>query len=624
MRTRLARTLDHLALALFGTALLIDFSGGIVLPLGGMTLTARSPDRAFLATLFLVGLRLALDRRSPPPAVLQRFWRHIYRPTADQFAPLLREGLGRRRVIVFVAMSVVTAVMLQAQLRQMYSVPDLGDPLFSIWRIGWVYHQMLGDPRALFEANIFYPFPLSLTLSDSMLLPALITAPLLSVGVHPVVAYNVVLVTSFLASAFAGYLLVEALTGSTGAGYVAGLLFAFHPFHWEHYAHFELLMVWWIPLSLLALHRFVETARARWAILAALLATAQLYSSMYLAVYYLWTAALVFVLLCVLTRPPLRRLVVSAVIAGAIALALAAPLSQRYEAARLNDRPSEEVNRYSADLSDYQRAQSRSALWAERALGNAQPERALFPGAVVLILSVMALAPPLGVTRVVYAGALLLSVELTRGYKGILYPVLYDWLPFMRGMRAPARASLLVGLALAVLAGVTVRRLLDGRSRGRSLGLLAALTIAIGIDLRPALALEPVWPAPPPIYGPITGRTDVVLAEFPLGLSPGAGITDTPHMYFSLWHWAPLVNGYSGHAPEGQGEFMAAMRPFPAPATLALLRARGVTHVTINCALYAEGCEALLARVEATPQLRELAAARWQRKPVKLYELRAP
>jgi hypothetical protein len=62
----------------------------------------------------------------------------------------------------------------------------LGDPLFSIWRIGWVYRQLLGDPRALFDANIFYPAPLTFAYSDAMLLPAPAAAPLLAAGVHPV------------------------------------------------------------------------------------------------------------------------------------------------------------------------------------------------------------------------------------------------------------------------------------------------------------------------------------------------------------------------------------------------------------------------------------------------------
>ena len=95
----------------------------------------------------------------------------------------------------------------------MDSVPDLGDPLFSIWRFGWVFHKLGGDPRPLFSPNVFHPHPLTLTYSDSMLLPALTTAPFLAVGVHPVVAYNLVMVLSFIASAFAMYLLAERLTG---------------------------------------------------------------------------------------------------------------------------------------------------------------------------------------------------------------------------------------------------------------------------------------------------------------------------------------------------------------------------------------------------------------------------
>ena len=42
----------------------------------------------------------------------------------------------------------------------MNAVPDFGDPLFSIWRMGWVYEQWRGDPRPLFSGNIFYPEPL--------------------------------------------------------------------------------------------------------------------------------------------------------------------------------------------------------------------------------------------------------------------------------------------------------------------------------------------------------------------------------------------------------------------------------------------------------------------------------
>jgi hypothetical protein len=272
-------------------------------------------------------------------------------------------------------------------------------------------------------------------------------------------------------------------------------------------------------------------------------------------------------------------------------------------------------------VSDYLRAHPRHWFWEKRALKNTEAERALFPGAMALGLAAAALVPPLGVVRVAYAAALLLMVELSRGANGFLYPVLYEWLPFIRGLRSPARASLFVGLALAVLAGFTVRRLLIRRSGIWPGAVLVALTGAVGLDLLPALALQPVWRQPPAVYGSLAGANNVVLAEFPMGLSPGAAVADTPQMYFSFWHWAQLINGYSGHGPEGLGDFLEAMRTFPDVRTIQLLRSRGTTHVTVNCALYAEKCDELVARMDAAEELELVTAVRWEGKPVRLYKL---
>ena len=47
----------------------------------------------------------------------------------------------------------------------------------------------------------------------------------------------------------------------------------------------------------------------------------------------------------------------------------------------------------------------------------------------------------------------------------------------------------------------------------------------------------------------------------------------------------------------------------------------GVTHVTVNCALYMTGCEPILAAIDASPAFRALASGQWQGQPVRLYEL---
>jgi len=624
---RAARLLDCSILLCLAAAAVIDFSGGFDAGVEGMRLRARSPDRPFMLALGLLGLRLVLDRRTPAPQWLRATWLWVQRHTVDDEAvqgdaAIPSAAAWKHHALAAIGIAAFGVVILRTQLTQMDAVTDFGDPLFSIWRIGWVFHQLAGDSRALFDANIFYPARLALTFSDSMLLPSLLTAPLLLGGLHPVTAYNIMVVASFGLSAFACYWLGRSLTGSSAAGFIGGLVFGFYPFRFEHYHHFELLMTWWIPLAIWAVHRFIATARVRYAIAAAVFTAAQLYSSMYLAVYFLWVAAAIAIVLMIRAPHAFRSYVRGGLAGAAILIVLALPLTRVYASAHLSERPFDEVLNYSADLSDYLRADPRSSVWSGRTLGDLKPERALFPGLTAIVLAVVALVPPWSRTRAAYAAALLFAVELSRGHHGTIYPALYKSLTFMQGLRVPARASLLVGFALAVLAAFAVKRIAAGRPLRQMVWVTSLLTVLLAADLQPRLQLERVWPAPPGIYALLDHRPDVVLAEFPLGLSPGARITDLPHMYFSVWHWLPMVNGYSGHAPYGYGDFQVAMKSFPDAESIGLLHGRGVTHVTINCALYVDGCDALMTRAAATPDLTLISSMSWQGQPVALYELR--
>ena len=628
-RSRYTHALDWLALALVVAAVSIVLAGGMTFRVAGNRVTARSPFRAALAALVVVAVRYSLDRRTPPFAqprsVARRIGAALYDPALDPPVnddPLPRESRWRRRGLATLGYCGFALLLLHRQVLAMDSVPDFGDPLFSMWRTGWVYHKLLGDPRPLFSPNIFYPAQLTLTYSDSMLLPSLTTAPLLAVGLHPVLAYNIALLCSFVVSAIATYVLVERLTASSPAAFIAGLVFGFYPFRIEHYSHFELQMTYCMPLALLALHRLLTTGRARYGIAFGLLAAAQLYCSMYFAVFFLWYSATLIVVFCALARPPLTRLVVPLALAGVLAAALAYPLFRTYMAAHLGDRDLGAVQYYSATGADYLRAHQRSAMWGDRTLPGRQPERALFPGLIALVLAAIALWPPIGLTRVLYAATLLVMFEISRGYNGYVYPAMYEWLPFMRGLRVPARASVLLGLTLSILAGFAVRRLVAGRSAQWTRVAVAVLIVGLALDLRPRLELERVWPEPPPIYGWISDPMRVVLAEFPMNRSPGMRWAEMPQMYFSIWHWAPLINGYSGHLTATYDDFQRALRPFPDPPTIDLLRAQGATHISVNCALYRDGCDRLVERLDELPMLRPIASGKWQGRPVRMYELR--
>jgi hypothetical protein len=627
-RLRLTNGLDWLALAFVLASLVILLTDGFSFRISGVRITARSADRALLAGLAIVALRVTLDRRTQlftqPRSVLRRVRGAVFSRDADAPGFLPVDTQWRRRMVAALGLCACAVALMHAQLRHLDSVPDLGDPLFSMWRTGWVYHQLQGDPRPLFSPNIFHPHPLTLTYSDSMLLPSLTTFPLLAIGVHPVIAYNIVLVLSFVVSGFAMYLLVERLTGSPGAAFVSALLYGFYPYRFEHYSHFELQMSYWMPLALLALHRFASSARQQDAFIAAGCTAAQWYSSMYYAVFFAMYTAVVFPVLCLLTRASMRRLAAPAALAATVTVLLAAPLAMMYRAAHLGDRDIETVTYYSATTADYVHPHTRSALWGHfTPPKELRPERALFPGIMALILAALALWPPLGIVRVTYIVGLLVAFEISRGFNSPVYPFLYDWLAPIRGLRVPARCSMLVGLSLSVLAGLAVRRLLERRSPSWARGIVGALIVALAVDLRPALDLVPVWPEPPPIYGPASGSRDVVLAEFPMGVTKAGYTSNVPFMYFSLWHWAQMVNGYSGHAPADYADFETAMLPFPDPSALTLMRLYGVTHVSVNCALYYQDshCQQILEAAEARPELRLVTSAKWQGKPVRLYEL---
>lgn len=153
----------------------------------------------------------------------------------------------------------------------------------------------------------------------------------------------------------------------------------------------------------------------------------------------------------------------------------------------------------------------------------------------------------------------------------------------------------------------------------RERAVLAALVAVVVLDAWPSLGLTPVWKEPPPIYQTLRGRPEVVLAEFPVDANE---VFNIPFMYFSVWHWVPMVNGYSGFIPESYARIAPDLLQFPRGDTVATLRQRGVTHVTVNCGLGYGGCEETMSLMQQSADLRLIKDVRWQGQPVQLFELR--
>ncbi|HVF58532.1 MAG TPA: hypothetical protein VNJ70_01775 [Thermoanaerobaculia bacterium] len=77
--------------------------------------------------------------------------------------------------------------------------PNARDPLFNLYVLKWGAHQAREGFPAFWDANIYFPVRGALALSDHLLGPALLTAAF----PNPIVAYNLLLFGSFVASGLA-------------------------------------------------------------------------------------------------------------------------------------------------------------------------------------------------------------------------------------------------------------------------------------------------------------------------------------------------------------------------------------------------------------------------------------
>jgi hypothetical protein len=159
------------------------------------------------------------------------------------------------------------------------AVQDLGDPLYEIWTMRWVQHQLPRAPGNLWDGNTGYPFPMSLLFSEPRLSTSILAWPVYAVSGNEVLTYNVMFLLTFITVGVGMALLVREITGLTGVGLLTGVLAAFTPYRFGHLSHLNLLSYGWLLLGLWALVRCSRRRQARYAVAATLMFIVQFLAS---------------------------------------------------------------------------------------------------------------------------------------------------------------------------------------------------------------------------------------------------------------------------------------------------------------------------------------------------------
>jgi hypothetical protein len=459
-----------------------------------------------------------------------------------------------------------------------------GDPPLMCSTLQWVSHALVHDPRHIFTGNTFYPYPRSIVLTDAMVSLAIVNVPVRWFTSNPWVGYNLLIVAAYYLSCVWGAALARRITGSETAGVWGGLFWAFLFFRVHQIGHLQILSFQVMPAAVLAWLNFRERPAVRPSLLFALAVIAQALVSWYLAVI-LATILIVVALgrpVAALLKLPLRRRVGYVALALATIVLVIAPFALPYakgfsDSSLMERRALVDTFGDAVSWRDYLTPPTPTLagrmirdnpywLWGENSL---------YVGFVPLLLSAVAIVGAwqrrvsrrwalIGLALVVVGFVLALGFVSPR--LGIPLPLHYlaGVMPFLAGLRATQRFSLVLYMGVLILSSLGMWHLL------RSLRHRFAYAVAAGLC---ALFLVEVFPVSLPI-DPATryevSAPDRFIADLQRERTAPLVVLHLPIYYFreaypvseavymldSTAHWARILNGFSGAVPDG---FMARM-----------------------------------------------------------------
>ncbi len=506
--------------------------------------------------------------------------------------------------------------------------PDLGDPVRTAWEIAWVGHAMLHSPLHLFNSNAFYPHPLSLAFSDSLLGygPAAFFG---SGTVAALVRYNLLFLFAWSLCFIGAYLLARELGLGRLAGAAAGVAFAYAPYRVTEAGHLHVISSGGLPLALFLLLRGYRRTSPRLVLIGWLVSAWQVSLGFTLGLQYCYLIGVLGLLVLLYwwrgrltpgegwrgdaspasaetpddTAPsrgpliPRRVLIVTIVgvaVLGVVAIYQANPYLQVANDYPTAKRTLKEVKNYSSGPAALLSASSENRVWGGATSGmrahvHSKNEDVFFPGGLILLLALIGLV---GVGGSVYtrnlrlgllAGILTCSIlAMGLGLTGAGYPyrLLYDYAPGWDGVRVPGRIFTLGTLFYALLVGAGAQALL---TRAEPLGRrysLSALPALLGTVLLIGLVGEGAGHLGHPVV-PQPVKAEVGLPGPRLDL-PTDGAADRVWQYFSTDGFYKIPIGNSTFDLPAVDDLRGGMSGFPDKASIEKLRYYGIRTVVLH------------------------------------------
>jgi hypothetical protein len=474
------------------------------------------------------------------------------------------------------------------------------DTLYGAWAMAWGSHALTTNPFMLFDANIYHPARHTLAYGQLGLGGLLLFAPTFLASGNPTLAVNMTILTGIALTATGLHLVLVRWTGLELAGAVAGWtflcvrwgLYTFVPTAPQHAA------LQWFPWLVL-LSASTPQSVAGVVGLAILIALQCLTDLVYVAPATL--APLAVLAIIQIARPATRASGMRLAAALGIALPILAPIYAAYLrvvaaepnllAATIWATPAAALERLGIPAAGGIAMVPQPAPW--HGLANGGP-LGLSRAALLLIVVGVALRlarrggddatrPGWRAAGVWAAVGIAVSVPAI-GSSGdaIVLPhfaLVADLAPrLLEIVRVPLRLGVAALIGLTLLAGLAIAEIAwwTGNRARLAVPVVAALVMVLTYG-----ELRSYESGPYPTVAPIVPNRRVIewlragsgpVLELPVVAEGTHAGFQASAMYRSIFHWRPLLNGYSSYFPTGYAVRMAVANDLPDPSALASIR----------------------------------------------------
>lgn len=453
-----------------------------------------------------------------------------------------------------------------------------GDAYLFLWDIWWFKYAIFTlHTSPLINNTIYYPLHN---------IPMVWSTPLNELGSIPfqfifgnLIAYNLIIISHFILSGFFAFLFLKKLIKNDLSAFTGGIVYTFSTYHFVvSSGMLGLATIEFIPLFLLFFLSFIDKQSIKNFVFMTCFAALTALSDPYIAVYFLFTFAAVFILYALLwdrklifTEKRFFGLLSSGIITAGIVSLFYLPMAETVTTLK----SAHDAVLYSEDLLGYFLPTHSNFLWG-RFYSDTRLNPTIshyFIGYAVLILAFIGILKSKIRLKGFFVFFFIITLILSLGpYLQIDGPVLFPYqktyhmipmpyyiiwkTPLFHLLRFPNRYSLDVELMLSIFVSAALSLFM--RRNISSIIAVVILAIILPIESTTGMPYNTSDAKIPSLYKTIKSRNDIhVIYELPSGNEDSLSYVGYSYlfMYYQTYHHKPIVYGHIPRSPDNGDDF---------------------------------------------------------------------